>query len=137
MTKNNNDFAVVLRAFIDSLGIPFKCRLDFLDEKEGLVLYPLPGGQVKKEYMDGSKDVNLIFEIAIKTKDQQKASECLWEINKELSEFDLDLPSKNDSYIFNDLTVTAPTLNERDGQGYYIYLQDITANLTILNTKGN
>ena len=87
--------------------------------------------------MDGSKDVNLIFEIAIKTKDQQKASECLWEINKELSEFDLDLPSKNDSYIFNDLTVTAPTLNERDGQGYYIYLQDITANLTILNKKEN
>ena len=86
MTKNNNDFAVVLRAFIDSLGIPFKCRLDFLDEKEGLVLYPLPGGQVKKEYMDGSKDVSL---------------------------------------------------NERDGQGYYIYLQDITASLTILNTKGN
>lgn len=135
--KNNNDFAVVLRDFINSLGLPLTCRLDFLDEIEGLVLYPLPGGRVEKEYMDSSRDVSLVFEIAIKTQDQQKASECLWEINKALSEFDLALPSQNDSYIFNDLSVTQPSLNDRDGQGYYIYLQDIRANLTILNKKEN
>ena len=101
------------------------------------MLYPLPGGKVDTVYMDGSRDVTLIFEFAVKSVDQQKASECLWEINKALSEFDLDLPSQNGSYLFNNLTTTQPSLNEKDGQGYYIYLQDITASLTILNTKGN
>ncbi len=134
--KSNNDFNVVLRDFINTLGLPLACELDFLSELDSLVLYPLPGGKVERVYMDGSRDVTLIFEIAVKVKNQQVASECLWEINKALSEFDLDLPSQNNSYIFNNLTTTQPSLNERDEQGYYIYLQDITANLTILNNKG-
>lgn len=135
--KNNNDFNVVLRDFINTLKLPLECTLDFLSELDSLVLYPLPGGKIKQVYMDGSRDVSLIFEIAVKVKDQTIASECLWEINKALSEFDLDLPSQNGSYLFNNLTTTQPSLNEKDGQGYYIYLQDITASLTILNTKGN
>ena len=134
--KNNNYFNVVLRDFINTLGLPLACELDFLSELDSLVLYPLPGGKVERVYMDGSRDVTLIFEIAVKVKNQQAASECLWEINKALSEFDLDLPSQNNSYIFNNLTTTQPSLNERDEQGFYIYLQDITANLTILNNKG-
>ena len=134
--KNNNDFNVVLRDFINTLGLPLYCALDFLSELDSLVLYPLPGGKIERVYMDGSRDVSLIFEIAVKVKDQAVASECLWEINKALSEFDLDLPSQNNSYIFNSLTTTQPSLNERDEQGFYIYLQDITPNLTILNSKG-
>lgn len=134
--KSNNDFNVVLRDFINTLGLPLACELDFLSELDSLVLYPLPGGKVERVYMDGSRDVTLVFEIAVKVKNQQVASECLWEINKALSEFDLDLPSQNNSYIFNNLTTTQPSLNERDEQGFYIYLQDITANLTILNNKG-
>lgn len=134
--KSNNDFNVVLRDFINTLGLPLACELDFLSELDSLVLYPLPGGKVERVYMDGSRDVTLIFEIAVKVKNQVTASECLWEINKALSEFDLDLPSQNNSYIFNNLTTTQPSLNERDEQGFYIYLQDITANLTILNNKG-
>lgn len=134
--KSNNDFNVVLRDFINTIGLPLACELDFLSELDSLVLYPLPGGKVERVYMDGSRDVSLIFEIAVKVKNQVTASECLWEINKELSEFDLVLPSQNNSYIFNNLTTTQPSLNERDEQGFYIYLQDITANLTILNNKG-
>lgn len=135
--KNNNDFADVLKEYINTLSLPIHCTLDYLDALESLVLYPLPGGKVDNVYMDGSRDVTLIFELAVKSTDQKKASECLWEINKALSEFDLDLPSQNGSYLFNNLTTTQPSLNEKDGQGYFIYLQDITASLTILNTKGN
>lgn len=135
--KNNNDFAYVLKEYINTLSLPIHCTLDYLDALESLVLYPLPGGKVDNVYMDGSRDVTLIFEFAVKSTDQQKASGCLWEINKALSEFDLVLPSQNGSYLFNNLTITQPSLNEKDGQGYYIYLQDITASLTILNTKGN
>ena len=135
--KNNNDFADVLKEYINTLSLPIHCTLDYLDALESLVLYPLPGGKVDNVYMDGSRDVTLIFELAVKSTDQKKASECLWEINKALSEFDLDLPSQNGSYLFNNLTTTQPSLNEKDGQGHYIYLQDITASLTILNTKGN
>ena len=63
--KNNNDFNVVLRDFINTLGLPLYCALDFLSELDSLVLYPLPGGKIERVYIDGSRDVSLIFEISV------------------------------------------------------------------------
>ena len=37
---NNNDFSEVLRDFINTLNLSLTCRLDYLSEKEDLVLYP-------------------------------------------------------------------------------------------------
>ena len=97
--KSNNDFNVVLRDFINTLGLPLACELDFLSELDSLVLYPLPGGKVERVYMDGSRDVTLIFEIAVKVKNQQVASECLWEINKALGTYDTCTPNGCKFYV--------------------------------------
>ena len=76
---NNNDFSEVLRDFINTLNLSLTCRLDlFVREKRILVLYPLPGGKILKEYMDGKQDISLIFEVAIKTLDHQRTSSILW-----------------------------------------------------------
>lgn len=135
MTKNigKNDFLEQLNSFINMLNLPIPCRMDYLDEDESLVCYPLAGGKVNTLYMDEAKDVTLPFEIAIKTKNHSKANTCIWAINEALSEFNLELPSKNGSYEFDNLTVTMPFLNDRDDQGYYIYLQDIQANITVFS----
>ncbi|HEN2996748.1 TPA: minor capsid protein [Streptococcus agalactiae] len=126
---NNNDFSEVLRDFINTLSLPLTCRLDYLSEVEGLVLYPLPGGKVEKEYMNGKQDISLVFEVAIKTTDHQKISSILWAINSALADFNLELPSQNNSYQFRGLEVSQPFLNDRDDQGFYVYMLDITAQL--------
>lgn len=126
---NNNDFSEVLRDFIDTLGLPLTCRLDYLSETESLVLYPLPGGKVEKEYMNGKQDISLVFEVAIKTTDHQKTSSILWAVNSALADFNLELPSQNNSYQFRGLEVSQPFLNDRDDQGFYVYMLDITARL--------
>lgn len=126
---NNNDFSEVLRDFINTLSLPLTCRLDYLSEVEGLVLYPLPGGKVEKEYMNGKQDISLVFEVAIKTTDHQKTSSILWAINSALADFNLELPSQNNSYQFRGLEVSQPFLNDRDDQGFYVYMLDITAQL--------
>lgn len=126
---NNNDFSEVLRDFINTLGLPLTCRLDYLSETESLVLYPLPGGKVEKEYMNGKQDISLVFEVAIKTTDHQKTSSILWAINYALADLNLELPSQNDSYQFRGLEVSQPFLNDRDDQGFYVYMLDITARL--------
>lgn len=128
---NNNDFSEVLRDFINTLNLSLTCRLDYLSEKEDLVLYPLPGGKILKEYMDGKQDISLVFEVAIKTLDHQRTSSILWSINHALANFDLELPSKNNSYQFRGLEVSQPFLNDRDDQGFYIYMLDVTAQLEI------
>ncbi|HEL0787353.1 TPA: minor capsid protein [Streptococcus equi subsp. zooepidemicus] len=126
---NNNDFSEVLRDFINTLGLSLTCRLDYLSETEGLVLYPLPGGKVEKEYMNGKQDISLVFEVAIKTTDHQKTSSILWAVNSALADFNLELPSKNNSYQFRGLEVSQPFLNDRDDQDFYVYMLDITAKI--------
>lgn len=128
---NNNDFSEVLRDFINTLNLSLTCRLDYLSEKEDLVLYPLPGGKILQEYMDGKQDISLVFEVAIKTLDHQRTSSILWTINHALANFDLELPSKNNSYQFRGLEVSQPFLNDRDDQGFYIYMLDVTAEIEV------
>lgn len=131
MMNDNIDFLEVLCDHINSLGLPIEARLDYLGENEDLVLYPLPGGTVETEDMAGIMTVQLPYEVAIKTKDQQLNNVILWLINSALSKIDLELPSKNRTYNFLSLEPAAPALNDLDEQGFYIYLLDITARLEI------
>lgn len=127
----NNDFSTVLLNYIKGLNLAIPARLDYLDETEDLVVYPLPGGKVEKEDLAGTQTVNLPFEIAIKSQDQSLNNAILWQINTALSKLDLDLPSLNHSYEFLSLDVAKPYLNDLDEKGFYVYLLDVTASLEI------
>lgn len=128
---NNNDFSEVLQEFLASLGLPLTPRLDYLNEGEDLVIYALPGGKVEDEDMAGTQILSLPFEIAIKSKDQQKVNATLWKINTELSKIGLELPSLNNSYTFLSLKVETPSLNDVNDQDYYIYLLDLQATIEV------
>lgn len=130
-----NDFAVVLCRYLSELGLSFDVMLGYLSEKAGLVLYPLPGGKVEKEYMDGTREVALPFEIAVKGKDQEVIATALWVVNEKLSDFDLVLPSQNGSYTFGRLEVAKPFLNDLDEQGYYTFMLDVVAHLEVKRSK--
>lgn len=128
---DNNDFSDVLKDFLVGLGLPLTPRLDYLNESEDLVIYALPGGKVEDEDMAGTQILSLPYEIAIKSKDQQKANAILWKINTELSKIGIELPSLNNSYTFLALTVETPSLNDADEQEFYIYLLDLQARLEV------
>ena len=128
---NNNDFSEVLQDFLAGLGLPLAPRLDYLNEGEDLVIYALPGGKVEDEDMAGTQILSLPYEIAIKSKDQQKVNATLWKINTELSKIGLELPSLNNSYTFLSLKVETPSLNDVNDQDYYIYLLDLQATIEV------
>lgn len=128
---NNNDFSEVLQAFLTGLGLPLTPRLDYLNEGEDLVIYALPGGKVEDEDMAGTQILSLPYEIAIKSKDQQKVNATLWKINTELSKIGLELPSLNNSYTFLSLKIETPSLNDVNDQDYYIYLLDLQATIEV------
>lgn len=128
---NNNDFSEVLKDFLAGLGLPLTPRLDYLNEGEDLVIYALPGGKVEDEDMAGTQILSLPYEIAIKSKDQQKVNATLWKINTELSRIGLELPSLNNSYTFLSLKVETPSLNDVNDEDYYIYLLDLQATIEV------
>ena len=131
--QDNKNFQQVLLAHINNIPVlPLKARLDyFKDDKDDLVINALSGGIVDKEYMDGTREVSLPFEIAIKCKENKKASDTLWFINGDLSALDIDLPSTDNSYTFLSLNVGKPGINGKDEQGYFVYSMQVTAKLEI------
>lgn len=131
--QDNKNFQMVLLGYINSLDeLPIKARLDYFnDEGDDLVVNAIPGGRIDKEYMDGTREVSLPFEIAVRSKTNQTANDLIWLLNGKLSEFDLDLPSTDNSYTFLSLSVDKPGVNGRDEQGYFIYTLQLTAQLEI------
>ncbi|HHJ8779154.1 TPA: minor capsid protein [Streptococcus pyogenes] len=131
--QDNKNFQEVLLKHINSFDrLPLKARLDYFNEDEDdLVINAIPGGTIDKEFMDGTREVSLPFEIAVKSKSNKKASDTIWFLNGELSAFDIDLPSTDNSYTFLSLSVEKPGINGRDEQGFFVYTLQLTAKLEI------
>ncbi len=131
--QDNKNFQEVLLKHINSFDrLPLKARLDYFNEDEDdLVINAIPGGTIDKEFMDGTREVSLPFEIAVKSRSNKKASDIIWFLNGELSAFDIDLPSTDNSYTFLSLSVEKPGINGRDEQGFFVYTLQLTAKLEI------
>lgn len=131
--QDNKNFQEVLLKHINSFDrLPLKARLDYFNEDEDdLVINAIPGGTIDKEFMDGTREVSLPFEIAVKSRINKKASDVIWFLNGELSAFDIDLPSTDNSYTFLSLSVEKPGINGRDEQGFFVYTLQLTAKLEI------
>ena len=135
--QNNRNFQEVLLARINQIpGIDIRARIDYFnDENDDLVLNAVSGGTVDKEYMDGTREVSLPFEIAVKSKNHKRANDIIWQVNADLSELDIDLSSTDGTYTFLSLRVEKPGINGRDEQGYFIYSMQVIAKLEITGGK--
>lgn len=124
------DLAEQIKDSIERLNQPIETILGVLGPSEGAGLYTMPGGQVTRQFMDGTKDQALNFEYAIKSKNQDVASAQLWAVTNYLEGL-ADLPSKTDSYIFRDIAITSkPAQSQADEQGFYYWVIDFTVNIT-------
>lgn len=132
--QNNQNFQEVLLEHINNIpSIPLKARLDYFnDDVDDLVINAVSGGTIDKEYMDETREVSLPFEIAIKSKNNKLANDIIWLVNGDLSSFDIDLPSTDNSYTFLSLKVEKPGVNGKDEQGYFIYSMQVIAKLEII-----
>lgn len=125
------DFIDRIKDKINSIPkLPLKMKKGYLSADESLVIYPLPGGQPITEYYNGIKDVQLNYEIAMKSKDGSKIEQTLWLISGMLERVE-DVASSDDTFEFNNLTITSkPFINDADEQGWFVFLLDFQTKLT-------
>lgn len=127
----NNDFQIVLCNYVNTLNLGLKARIDYFNEKDDLVINLISGGRVEQLYMDGSQEISLPYEIAVKSKDNQRANAIIWTIHSYLSRFNIQLPSLNNSYQFLEMEIAKPSVSGQDEQGFFIYTLTLTAKLEI------
>lgn len=125
------DFMERLNDTINNIsGLPVRSRLGYLGTEESLVLYPLPGSNVISTYMDGSKDENINYEIAMKSKSQSKINSTLWLIARDLEKAN-NIESKDNSFEFQGLRITNfPFVNDANEQGWFTFLLNVQATIT-------
>lgn len=127
------DFIDRLKDSINTLALPIKSRIGYLSDKETLVIYPIAGSSVSQKYMDSVKDVNLNYEIAMKSKDGQKINDTLWIVQNYLEQLE-EITSSDNSFEFSELKITnKPYINYTDESGWFVFLLDITASITVFN----
>jgi hypothetical protein len=127
-----NDFQKVLLDHIKTLNFSLQPRLDYFeDDKDDLVINQIPGGKVDREYMDGTQEISLPFEIAVKARKNTLANETIWAVTNELSRFDLKLPSSDGSYEYLGMDVSRPASKGKDNRGFYYYTIEIVAKIVI------
>lgn len=122
------DFLDAMRAECEKIGLT--ANVGFLPEADGLQVYSLAGGQIVASYMDGSHDVRLPFEFAIKTDDQKNALNVLWKLQQAITAEELEPKSLNGSYQFSELSAGVPFLSAQNAQNKYIYMLEVTAYIT-------
>lgn len=125
------DFMERLNDTINEIpGLPLRSRLGYLGTNESLVIYPLPGSTPIAEYMDGTKDERLNYEVSMKSKSQEKINDTLWLIARSLDDVK-DIKSKDGSFKFEDLSITnLPFVNNADDQGWFTFLLNVQATIT-------
>ncbi|MCR6112699.1 capsid protein [Bacillus sp. A301a_S52] len=111
--------------------LPIQCRMGYLGTGESFVVYPLPGSQVVMEYMDGTKDQELNYELAMQSKSQSSIHNTLWLVQNELESLKA-LESQDNSFEFEELIITnKPFINQLDDQGWFVFLLDVQAKITV------
>ena len=125
------DFMERLNDKINSIeGLPEKSKLGYLGHGDSLVLYPLPGSTPIAEYMDGTKDEQLNYEISMKSQSQDKINKTLWLIARKLERVK-SINSLDDSFEFQSLTLTnMPYVNNAEEQGWYTFNLNVQAIIT-------
>lgn len=116
-------------------GLPLDCERGYLGAGESLVIYPLPGSKVTQGYMNGMKDWAMNYEIAMKSKTQGNINRTLWAIQTELERITA-INSNDNSFEFDELIITnKPFINQADDQGWFVFLLNVQANITVLKEE--
>ena len=122
-----NNFIYKLTDYIKSLSTGYPVQIGKFTEAESLVVIPAEGSNKIQEYMDGTKEIHLSFEVNIKCKSQEKAYNVLSDIINNIA----DMGNFFKEGPLLDLAVEQlPYFAKEQEIGYFIYNAKIGVKIT-------
>lgn len=126
----NLDFIPNLNNELNTLNLFTKSEIGLLGIGESISVLALPGAQGQTFY-DGTHD--RVYSIQINAKSKKQAN-CLDTLNKIFVTLEdlTELPSSNDSYIFNGIDITSlPSYVGADDSGFHVWQISLESQITI------
>lgn len=126
--------ADAIEGFLRARQTPMTTLAHFVPAKsEGLSFHSMPGSTVISSYMDGSQQVQIPFELRLKSMDPKKADQMLWALMTFIANVSSsDIISSDGSFVLDDVQeANAPFINDEDENGYYSFVADFNAVVTM------
>jgi len=128
-----NNFIYQIVAYIKELELDYKINIGIFDDEESVVIVPTEGSQIIHEYMNGTADIRLPFEIKIKSRNQEEAFTKLSQVMihmRGIGNF-LEQGEENDHTLLNVVIDQIPTFEGKQDDGYFYYQTKVTVDLSI------
>ena len=125
------DFIYKLADYIKQLELDYPVKIGIFDDESSLRIQPLAGSEIIREYMDGTTDSRLPFEISIKTKNQEEAYVILDSVMNHVRNIgDFLKTNENTTHILLNIVIDQiPTFVEST-DNYFYYTSKLTVDLT-------
>lgn len=124
------DILEVLADEIDKVNTGLPVEIGRVGENSSIAITTMPSTTVV-EYMDGRKEIGFAVEIGVKNMKQSVCYNDSLKVAKHLEGL-TDLPSKNNTYFFEDCNVTSsPHIVVVDERGYTTYSTSIVINIVV------
>jgi len=127
------DFIYKLADYIKELAIDYPVKIGIFDDEASLRIQALAGSEIIREYMDGTADSRLLFEISIKSKNQEEAYTVLSTVMnhvRKIGDF-LKISESTTHVLLNTVIDQIPTFQEST-DNYFYYTSKLTVDLTVM-----
>ena len=134
------DLADQIQDKINALDLGITVDQGYLTGKQAteVVLYSLPGGTVVEEDFAGNKTERYMFEVTMRSQDQELINRTLFKIAELINDPSFTLTSSNNSFHFTDVEMIGfPHVVSIDIEGFAVYSLDFAITIDVMtNQKG-
>jgi hypothetical protein len=126
-----NNFIYKLTDYIKELKTGYPVQIGTFTCEDSLVVIPAEGSSIIGEYMDGTKEIRMSFEINIKSKSQEEAFNVLNDVINNIRNIGNFLDKEKRPYALLNIAVEQlPYFAEKQEIGYFIYNSKIVVDVT-------
>ena len=125
------NFIYTLVDYIEQLELDYPVRIGLFDDQESLMVKPIEGSEVIREYMNGMMDIRLPFEISIKSTNQEEAFNVLTDMINHMKHLNDFLKEAGKTDILLNLVINQIPAFQTKEDSYFYYTLKLTADLTV------
>ena len=126
------DFIYKLADYIKQLELEYPVKIGIFDDEASLLIRPITGSEIIREYMDGTMDIRLPFEISIKSPNQEEAYSVLDTVMNHVRNIGDHLNSQNSYHVLLNTVIDQIPTFEENKDNYFYYTSKLTVDMTVV-----
>ena len=127
-----NNFIYKIVDYLKEQELGYPVHVGIFDESESVAVVPMEGSQIIHEYMNGSADIRLPFEVKIKSRNQEEAFNVLSKVMNHMRSIGDFLESEDKEHSLLRVVIDQiPAFVGKQEDGCFYYNGKVTVDLSM------